>query len=87
MEAIKEKSNAELFETSNIVLAGFLLYSGFKLFGVKNDVKEGRKIFMFERDEGFDKALEIFWKKEARVEPENFFLVIKMLKSRIYDSE
>jgi len=87
METIKEKSNSELFETANLILAGFLLYSGFKLWGIRKDTKENRKVFVFERSDGFDKSLEIFWKKEARVEPENFFLVIKMLKSRIYDSE
>jgi len=83
----EEKTNAELYETSNIVLAGFLLYSGFKLWGIKKDTKENRKVFVFERSDGFDKTLEIFWKKEAKVDPENFFLIIKALKSRIHDAK
>lgn len=81
----KIKSENQLFETSDFCLSTYLLYLGFKIWGLKEE-KEGRKIFVFERDSGLDKAIEAFWKKEARVEPETFWLIAKSLKSRLYNA-
>lgn len=85
-DKIEIKKQEQLYETSNFVLAVYLLYCGFNLWGIKKDNKDqDRKIFVFEKNDDLEKALEIFWRKEARVEPENFWLVAKLLKSRIYD--
>ena len=75
-------SSEKLFETSHFSLACYLYYLGFRLEGISG---EDKKIFYFRRDVGLDDAIQKFWRKEALVEPEAFLLVVKTLKSRLYD--
>jgi hypothetical protein len=42
-------------------------------------------VFVFERTDGLDDLLELYFKKMGRVEPEYFFFAIKSLKARLYD--
>ncbi len=74
----------KIFSTSHFGLACYLFYLGFELLGLDGKTK---KTFLFKRTSGLDEAIQIFWKKEARVEPESFLLTIKSLKSRLYDME
>lgn len=83
---METKKQSELFETSDFCLASYLTYLGFKLFGLKNEKKE-RKVFVFERDAGIDEAIQRFWKREAIVEPQDFWLTEKFLKSRLYNAD
>jgi len=42
-------------------------------------------IFLFKREDGVDKTIESFWKKELLVEPLTFFNQLKIIKTRIYE--
>jgi hypothetical protein len=73
------------YTTSSLSLASFLLCSGIPLTGVYKDKFQKKKIFVFERVDGLDQLLELYFRKMARVEPETFFFAIKSLKARLYD--
>ena len=75
---------SEIFATSQFALACYLFYLGFELLGLEG---KDRKTFLFKRDHGIDEAVQSFWRKQGRVEPEDFLLVVKKLKSRLYDME
>lgn len=81
MELIKEN---DVFKTSHFALACYLFYLGFELLGLEG---KDKKTFLFKRDNGLDEAVQNFWRKQGRVEPENFLLTAKNLKSRLYDME
>jgi hypothetical protein len=82
---IEERKIQKLFETSSFPLASYLIYLGFNLWGIKNDKRKRKKIFVFERNDNLEQVLETYWRKLARVEPESFWLAEKILKSRLYD--
>jgi hypothetical protein len=75
----------ETYETSSLPLASFLFYSGVPLLEVCKDKHQNKKIFVFERVNGLDQILEVYFRKMARVEPETYFFAIKSLKVRLYD--
>jgi hypothetical protein len=74
-----------IYETSSLPLAGFLLSSGVPLLEVCKDKYQNKKIFVFEKVDNLDQLLELYFRKLARVEPESFFFAMKSLKSRLYD--
>ena len=43
-----------------------------------------RAIFLFKRDEKFDELLEAYWKQELKIEPQEYFNQLKIIKSRLY---
>ena len=43
-----------------------------------------KALFLFKRDEHLDQLIEIFWKKELRVDPLTYFNQLKTIKSRLY---
>jgi hypothetical protein len=75
------------YKTNSLPLAGWLIYAGIKLKGILKDKKENRGVFEFEWQDNLDKLIEAYFKGEAFVNAENYFLILKSLKSRIYDSE
>jgi hypothetical protein len=75
------------YHTTSLALAAWLVYSGVKLRGVLKDKKDNRRVFEFEWQDGLDELIESFFKGNALVNAENYFLVLKSLKSRIYDAE
>ena len=77
--------NKTEYSTSSLPLAGFLLCCGVPLVAVHKDKHKNNKVFVFERTDGLDDLLELYFKKMGRVEPESFFFAIKSLKARLYD--
>jgi len=75
------------YKTSSLSLASWLVYSGVRLLGILKDKKDNRKIFEFEWQDNLDQLIENFFKGNAFVNAETYFLILKSLKSRIYDSE
>jgi hypothetical protein len=73
-----------IYETSSLPLAGFLLTSGVPLIEVCKDQYQNKKVFVFERVDGLDQLLELYFRKMARIEPESYFFAIKSLKSSLY---
>jgi hypothetical protein len=80
-------SESKRYRTNSLPLAGWLIYAGVKLEGVLKDKKENRGVFEFEWHDNLDKLIEAYFKGEAFVNAETYFLILKSLKARIYDSE
>ena len=72
------------FETSELSLSSALLCLGYKLLIVEK--RNPKSLFMFERTEFIDQAIQGFWAGEVRVEPKAYFNAIKEVKSRLYQN-
>jgi hypothetical protein len=77
-------TNNDYFETSELSLASALLCSGYKLVIVER--RNPKSIFLFERSEFLDQAIQGFWAGEMRLEPKQYFNSIKEVKSRLYQN-
>ena len=52
------------------------------------DRQDPRKAsFLFKRDEKFDELLEVYWKRELKVEPQAYFNQLKAIKTRLYSGK
>ncbi|MBI2085722.1 hypothetical protein HYT74_00105 [Candidatus Daviesbacteria bacterium] len=52
------------------------------------DRQDPRKAsFRFKRDEKFDKLLEAYWKRELKIEPQEYFNQLKAIKARLYAND
>jgi len=40
--------------------------------------------FLFKRDEKLDELLEAYWKRELKIEPQEYFNQLKAIKARLY---
>lgn len=80
----KFSNKKEDFRTADLALTAALCISGFVVKGVeKSDPK--RSIFIFEKNEKLLEEVERFWSKEMRLEPQEYFYQLKVLKARIYE--
>ncbi|MBP8961081.1 hypothetical protein KBG31_02570 [Patescibacteria group bacterium] len=43
--------------------------------------------FLFRRDEKLDELLELYWKRELKVEPQLYFQQLKAIKTRLYSEK
>ncbi len=74
------------YSTSDFQLAASLAYQGFILIDVdRTDPRRAQ--FCFKREEGLDKALEMFWQRQMQVEPRAYSMQQKMLKAQIYSDQ
>ena len=73
---------SKTFITTDIFLCSTLLSLHFTLKGVEPS-KDRRIKFILEGDE-LDKYIQDYWSKNLRLEPQELFANLKMLKSRIY---
>lgn len=76
---------AETFVTSDLNLATVLSLS-FVLEGIDRTNPQ-RALFMFRRDQNLDRLIEMFWRKELRIEPQEYFQQLKIIKTRLYGNE
>ncbi len=52
------------------------------------DRKDPHKvIFIFKKDRAIDQLISAYWRKELKVEPQQFFYQLKVIKSRLYAKE
>jgi hypothetical protein len=77
--------NKKEYTTTSLPLVTFLVYCKLPLIDIRKDHKRKNKIFVFEDSENLRNLVKIYFSKKAEVEPEEFFLVLKSLKSRMYD--
>lgn len=43
--------------------------------------------FLFKRDEKLDELLELYWKRQLKVEPQTYFSQLKAIKARLYSEK
>lgn len=71
------------FTTYDIFLSSTLVTLGFKVEAL--DKKNRRKVeFFFLRENGIDEAIQGYWARSLRIEPQAFAASLKSLKNRIY---
>jgi hypothetical protein len=76
--------NMQTYLTSDFPVAVTLLTKGFKLDTLDRSDPQ-RIVFHFMRNKGLDDVLELYWKGEMQVEPQQFYLNQKLLKNRILE--
>lgn len=43
--------------------------------------------FLFKQDEKLDELLEVYWRRELKVEPQTYFNQLKAIKARLYSEK
>jgi hypothetical protein len=46
-----------------------------------------RAYFVFRREKGLEELIEKYWRSELRIDPKMFFAQLKIIKTRLYESE
>lgn len=72
------------FRTADLALTAALCVSGFVVEDVDR-VSPQRSVFVFENGEELREAVNRYWKRELRVEPQDYFNQLKTIKARIYE--
>lgn len=72
-----------LYETQSLSLAATLISLGINLDSVIKD-QEDKSTFIFLQTKELDQVIELFWKRELKVEPNSFWESLRFIKSRIY---
>jgi hypothetical protein len=68
-------------KTPDLALATTLaLFANFVIERIGNN----RALFVFEKNERTEQIIGKYWNKELKVEPQEFFLQLKAIKSRLY---
>lgn len=75
--------NKSFYETQSLSLAATLICLGITLDSVTKD-QEVKATFIFPQTKELNQAIELFWKRELKVEPNSFWEAQRFLKSRIY---
>lgn len=75
--------NKSYYETQSLSLAATLVSLGLALGSVVKD-SGGKATFIFTQNKELNQIIELFWKRELKVEPNSFWEAQRFLKSRIY---
>lgn len=52
------------------------------------DKQNPRKVsFLFKREEKLDELIEAYWKRELKIEPQQYFNQLKAIKARLYSEK
>lgn len=52
------------------------------------DRQNPRKVsFLFKREDKFEELLEAYWKRELKIEPQEYFNQLKAIKARLYSEK
>ncbi len=78
-----ELENERYFSTYDIFLCSTLVTLGFKIEALDKHNKQ-RVEFCFNRGQQLDEAVQMYWAREVRLEPQAFAANLKSLKNRIY---
>lgn len=74
-----------LFATCDIFLCVCLLSLNFEIEAIDRSNKQ-KVQFYFEKSNELDGAIEAYWRRELRIEPQLFSSNLKSIKNRIYSS-
>lgn len=78
-------TNNDFFSSTDLCLGSTLLCLGYRLEAIEKN--SPKSTFIFERNEGLDRAIQAFWAGEIRVDPKAFFNCLKEIKARLYSTE
>lgn len=75
----------EYFSTSDLALATAISLC-YPIDAI--DKQNPRKAsFLFKRNDKFDELLETYWKRELKIEPQEYFNQLKAIKARLYSEK
>lgn len=74
------------FTTYCIFLSSTLVTLGFRIDSLNKQNKQ-KVEFCFQREQGLDEAVQGYWARELRVEPQAFAANLKSIKNRLYSTE
>lgn len=73
----------EYYSTADLSLATALFLS-FTLASI-DSTNPHRAEFLFSRSKQLDDTVEAFWRKELKVEPQEYFAALRAIKARLYE--
>ena len=76
--------NNKDFRTADLSLTAALCVSGFVIREIER-VSSQRSVFLFENGAELPEAVNQYWRQEMRVEPQEYFNQLKIIKARIYE--
>ncbi|MEK7632495.1 MAG: DUF5659 domain-containing protein [Patescibacteria group bacterium] len=79
-----EDSGHRSFVTRDWILVSSLSLLGFCIEATEKD-QDGRVAFYIQRSEELEAAIQSFWMRRMRVEPQEFSRHMKFVKARMYD--
>ena len=75
--------NNKDFRTADLALTAALCVSGFVVREIEK-VSSQRSVFLLEASKELLEAVNQYWRQEMRVEPQDYFNQLKIIKARIY---
>lgn len=76
------------FETTDIALTTYLSSMGIIIKEIRgHGAALRRRIFIFESKKDLQKEVDKFYSKKARVEPMQYYQELKLVKSRLYQTQ
>jgi len=73
----------DYYETNDLGLATVL--SMFFTLDCVDKTNPQKATFLFKREKALEETVEAFWRRELKVEPQQYFQQLKMIKSRLYE--
>lgn len=72
------------FRTADFALTAALCVSGFVVEELDR-VSPQRSVFVFQNGDELLEAVNQYWRRELRVEPQDYFNQLKIIKARLYE--
>ncbi len=79
------KKEAQHFNTFDLNLAAVLLAKGYILEQVQRN-SNGKSLFVFDESDALKKLIEKYWKGNLKMNPQDVFTSLKVIKNRLYSS-
>ena len=76
--------NTKDFRTADLALTAALCVSGFVVEELDR-VSPQRSVFVFQNGGELLEAVNQYWRRELRVEPQDYFNQLKIIKARLYE--
>lgn len=84
MNMTTNQHGKETYRTADLALTAALCVSGFVVEEMEK-VNPKRSVFVFENGEELLEAVNQYWRQEMRIEPQDYFNQLKIIKARIYE--
>jgi len=75
----------DFYKTSDLALA--VVISLFYPIEKVDKTDSGKAYFCFKRSEKLEQLIQNYWKQELKIEPQNYFNQLKIVKARLYANE
>ena len=77
-------NNINEFRTADLALTAVICVFGFVIKSIEK-INIQRSVFIFENSEELLEVVNKYWRQELRIEPQQYFNQLKILKARIYE--